>query len=192
MFIIINGGNLLHITTDANQIPQLLASTYTVYEASYARQAGNQNSYMVRNYGSPLAYASAHLIGLRVMEVPDTFSISSVYDIGRKTDTVSKDITSLYVDIEEKEVITGYHVTARVVKKGLKSTGKSVVVVNHVGGEEITTPAQLKALYDKMVRINVRLDGWGAMTMSPDSLDEYARTPKTRITRVVKLLAKAE
>lgn len=192
MFITVNSGNIMSISTEKDDVFAQLKSIYDAYHGNYVRQSANQHSYMVRNYGSAEAYASSQLTGIRVYDIGDNFRVGSVYDIGRRKDANIIDLTDEFLDIETTEVIVGYHVTARVVKKGLKSTGKTVVVVNQVQGDKIETPAQIKELYDKMVRINVRVEGWGAMTVSPDSLDEYKRTAQTKQLRVVKLKAKPE
>lgn len=184
MYLIINNGNILHITTDKSKIVELIEKTRKIYVDSY-------NQRLSQGYKMSQALEieiNRHLTGVNVLSVPDTFSIRNVYNLVRDPNPEIINITNEFLEWKDAEIETGRRVTARVVKKGLKSTGKTVVVKSQTGGEVIKNPAQLKALYDQMVRVRVFVEGWGDLTMSPDSLDEYAYTATLHKYKILTIL----
>ncbi|UIW10525.1 hypothetical protein PQC38_gp049 [Aeromonas phage BUCT695] len=83
-----------------------------------------------------------------------------------------KIVTDQFLEITETKYVSSTVVKADVVKKGLKSTGKTVTV-SDLGGVRSANPGDYKEAADKMVRVNVFVNNWGTISMAPDSLDNY-------------------
>ncbi len=97
---------------------------------------------------------------------------------------LSSDITEEFFEVKEEETVIRKTIKATVTKKSLKSFGKEVEVVD----KRFQGTEELEKLRNSLERVTVSVPGWGTITMSPDSLGEFAVKPVTQTNKVYKLI----
>lgn len=182
MFIVIYGSSVIGFTTEEKEVSKLLTPLFDGWKTEFHRRINDH--WFQRNYGGNLApYLGQMGDSVKVYDVPDTFYIKNTYRLAEQPNVV--EVTSDYFSTKGEETVVGYNVTAKVVKKGLKSFGETVTVrSDSVSKAKITEVADVKVLFDKLARITVTVGGYGSLTLSPDSLGEYKKTPVIKQTKV--------
>lgn len=186
MFIITNGSGVQALAADVKSVKEYLIVRKNAYAKQYI--ASGRSSYMTQNYPTENSFIAAHLRGLRIVEADVTGLIDLDYNGVRRLLTVYPDVTSSFFTLGNSETQVGEHITADVVKKGLKSFGKNVTIETRLTKGAYTvapSPAEFKQMYDQMARIVCVVDQWGKITVAPDALDNYKMTPKMKVTPTI-------
>lgn len=160
-------------------ISETREGVYTALKAMYDRafKQWNPNAYFARTYPTPAAYASYCMKSCAVFWLPVGFGAFSVNQWGSTKNL--EDLTSTFFSFDSGSIKTGEHITAKVVKKSLKSFGKTVIINDKVKKNSnvvAPTPLEYKELYDQLARINCTVEKYGNITVAPDSLDDYKVT----------------
>lgn len=186
MFVITNGSSVQALASDVKSVKEYLIIRKTAYLKQY--MMNGRTSYMNQNYPTENSFVAAHLRGLRIIEVEPNGLLELDYNGIRRLCTVYPDVTSSFFTLGNTETQIGEHITADVVKKGLKSFGKTVTIETRLNKGAYTvapSPAEFKQMYDQMARIVCCVDNWGKITVAPDALDNYKMTPKMRTTPTI-------
>ena len=169
MFIVMVYNNTFGVTSTRTGIVELLNSRLASYEREFERRSG-------RLHGDKMVkeeYLGSMFRNLRVYEVPNTFEVTPHVMDQRSGVT---NISSQFFSVDNKDTEIGTKVTAIVTKKDLRTSGSRVQVLG-VAGQSINDPSEMKAFFDKLTRVKVHVEGYGAVSMSPQSLDHYVSTP---------------
>lgn len=182
MYLITNGSTVSAVAFKAEDILTMLKERVSTLESQYTPQCNS--SYFNKNYPNKNSFVAAHLRGLKVLSITEDKPVTFDWRVMR--DLIDKnDVTNQFFVMGETETKVGDHITAQVVKKGLKSYGQVVVIndrIKHDSTAVAPTPLEWKGLYDKLARINCVVNGYGSITVAPDSLDNYQVTPKMKKT----------
>lgn len=169
MFLIMGYSRAIGVTTTRKGVSEILEG----YHQSLLREGERRSHHRSASEFNVDDYIGTTFRNTRVYEVPNTFNINySVMDAEQGVTNLS----GVFFEVRNEPVVTGHRVTAVVTKKGLRSSGQRVQVLG-VAGKDITEPSQMKEYFDKMTRVTVHVDGYGAISMGPTSLDEYESTP---------------
>lgn len=162
---------------------------YATLKATYDRalKQWNPNAYFAKSYPTKEAYAAYCMKNVAVFWLPVGFGSFNFNQWGLTRDL--ENLTPTFFSFDRSEIKVGEHITAKVVKKSLKSFGKTVTINDKVkkGSSVVApTPLEYKELYDQLARINCTVDGYGNITVAPDSLDDYKVTDMMKETLTLK------
>lgn len=174
-------------SNDKLAISSMITNLAAEYLSSYHSYTSQRNDWFVKQYPTKEMYLGNCFRYVKVWDMPDTADIRRV---GGNFNNLAGavDVTEEFFGFTDEEVITGHVIKATVIKKGLKSTGQVVTVNHEVGGNAILETTQVKDLLDKMTRVNVTVNGWGRMSLSPDSLDNYESVPVVQKAKIFKFV----
>lgn len=189
MFLITNGSSVVALAADDKQVREYLVSRKVAAEKQSMSYLNS--TYYKNMYPTVEAFVAAQMKGLYVLEVDFTGKLEvNDYQTIRAL-TANNNVTEKFFIIGKEETKIGEHITAKVVKKSLKSFGKTVVVNDQIKRDSnvvAPSPAKFKEMYDQLARINCLVEGWGNITVAPDSLDQYKMTPKMKETFTIKFV----
>lgn len=187
MFLLLSGSSITAVSASRNGIVRAIQKIAASYESQYEKSV-KHSDYHRKNWPTPESFVGYYFRNIHVVEVEDETVMVDYNSINALRANCIDEQFWTFETVQEK---TGEHITAKVVKKGLKSFGKEVVIDTKLKRSSNTvapTPAEWKEMYDQMVRIVCTLPSWGKITVSPDTLDEYKMTPKYKETTSVKFL----
>lgn len=188
MFILFSGHNLVLVATTAQVLKEKLASYASHYEKQYEKQR-NSNSWFKQRFGSKENYVAQNMKRYTIFDITGLDLVESTYDFSTKLCKTDRNVTDQFFTFGENEIQVDEHVTAKVIKKGLKSYGLTVKVISRVNHSSTApTPMEFKELYDKLARIHCRVDNYGGITLAPDSLDEYQVSPVYKTVSAIKFV----
>lgn len=182
MFIITNGSNVFAIAETEKDVKDWLTIRCNNLTKQY-RPYG-QSSYYTRQWPTANSFIASQLRATSIHKLEEVKGLLELQDyqtvraISSNPDT---NVTDQFFTMGSESVKIGEHITAQIVKKSLKSYGKTVVIkdkVSRKGNTVAPTPAEFKELYDQLARINCTVEGYGNITVAPDSLDQYKMTPQ--------------
>lgn len=186
MFLLLNGSN---ITGFSANVADLVAHIKGVHDAEKEKfdSPNGVPAYMVNSYNNSTNYAAQMIQRLKIIKVLDDVLLPAtgnpyVHLIdwqGRSIVEGIIDVTGDYFTVEQTTYDGPQKVFATVTKRGLKSTGMTVIVDPNLIGRNARTPEQYEELCGTFAKVKVTTqinsNGWYGATlfMSADSLGDY-------------------
>lgn len=187
MFLLLNGSNVLGIS---DNVMRLVGHVMTVYNDAKEKfiSPNALPAYMINNYNNAENYASQMIRTYKIIKTDgdtllpanDASGYLRFFDYqGQMLIEGATNVTLDYFKIEQSTYDGPQKVFATVTKRGLKSTGMTVIVDPNLVGRNARTPEQYEELFGTFAKVKVttkiNANGWYGATLflSADSLGDY-------------------
>lgn len=186
MFLLLNGSNIIGISSIVTPLVEHVFGEHTKAYEKFNEPNGLPN-YMINSYNNAENYASNTVRNMKIIEVRSEVVLPTSNPLmlqfvdwhGNNTREDSTDVTGHYFRVEQAQYDGPQKVYATVTKRGLKSTGMTVIVDPNLVGRNARTPEQYEELMGTFAKVkvttNINANGWYGATlfMSADSLGDY-------------------
>ena len=186
MFLLLNGSN---ITGFSSNVADLVAHIKGVHDAEKEKfeTPNGVPAYTVNSYNNSTNYAAQMVRNLKILKVMDDVLLPTSGNPyvhlmnwqGQIQVEGVVNVTEDYFTVEQTTYDGPQKVFATVTKRGLKSTGMTVIVDPNQVGRNARAPEQYEELCGTFAKVkvttNINANGWYGATLflSADSLSDY-------------------
>lgn len=186
MFLLLNGSNITGVSSNVADLVAHIKGFHDSEKEKFESPNGVP-AYTVNSYNNSTNYAAQMIRNYKIMEVDGDkllpISNSPYLQLmnwqGQILVDGVTDVTSNFFTVEQTTYDGPQKVFATVTKRGLKSTGMTVIVDPNLVGRNVRTPEQYEELCGTFAKVKVTTqinsNGWYGATLflSADSLSDY-------------------